>query len=409
MGGQRVGKSSALAAVMDAFMKAPIDSLLQVKDTTELAKYENEKQESIRRKLSEIKSCLSQNNGKTILVDSGKTSKIWHYRLELSLPGSFKKMEILFTDVNGEFYESGNMRQDEICKFIEEYDVFIIAVDTTYMMESANDNNEYVDDIINEKFNFVDDIHNFLSSINSKNCTNAKLVLFTPIKCEKWAKKNALDQVVARTKSVYATAIANLSAHDNIIIEFLPIQTVGSMVFKEHLPAQLFTWTKTILLFFNKTNTQKCSAINLDNVRLSNGQLMQKKEGTIADDYSAVLIPDTDIIRPNSWFEVTSSTYAPHNCEQLALHILDFMMRKFVDTKIRKDREQSIAKRFLKCAGNIISNILTVGLWSKCINYFGDIPVKNMEKIINKMKSDNIIKYSGEGIEIYKDVNLLTK
>lgn len=405
MGGQRVGKSSALAAIMDAFIKAPINTLLQAKDATELARNENEKQESISHKLHDIKSSLLTNNGKTILVDSGKTSTIWNYKLELSLPDSNKKMEILFTDVNGEFYEGGNIRQEEICKLVEEYDVFIIASDTTYLMESINYENEYVDDIINEKYNYVDDIHSFLTSINSNNNSSAKLVIFSPIKCEKWARENALDKVVERTKEVYATAIAGLEAHSNIIIEFIPIQTIGSMVFKEHLPATIFSWTKTILLFFSKTVTQKCSIINDDKVRLSNGKEMLISSGNISDDYSAVLIPDTDIIRPNSWFEVTSSEYAPHNCEQLALHILDFMLRRMIDAKIRKDREQNIIARGVKKVGNFIMDIATLGLWS----YFGDIPLEKMERIISTMKSSEIIKYSGEGIEVYKDINLLTK
>lgn len=408
MGGQRVGKSSALAAVMDAFMKAPINTLLKAKDSTELARNEKEKQESISHKLYDIKSSLSSNYGKTILVDSGKTSTIWNYKLELSLPDSNKKMEILFTDVNGEFYEGGNMRQDEICKLVEEYDVFIVAADTTYLMESINNENKYVDEIVNEKYNYVDDIHSFLSSINSKNNSSAKLVIFSPIKCEKWAQENDLDKVIERTKQVYKTPIAGLEAHSNIIIEFLPIQTVGSMIFKEHLPATLFTWTKTILLFFNKTITQKCSIINPDKVRLSNGMEMLKSAGSISDDYSAVLVPDTDIIRPNSWFEVKSSKYAPHNCEQLALHILDFMLRKMIDAKIRKDRDQNIIARGAKLVGNFLMDIATLGLWSEIKGYFGDIPLEKMERIISTMKSNNIIKYSGEGIEIYKDIDLLT-
>lgn len=409
MGGQRVGKSSALAAVMDAFMKAPINKLLQVEDSTELVKCENEKQESISQKLYGIKASLLSNYGRTILVDSGKTSTIWNYKLELSLPDSNKKMEIIFTDVNGEFYEGGNIRQEEICKLIEEYDVFIIAADTTYLMESINKGNEYVDDIINEKYNYVDDIHDFLSSINSKNNSSAKLVVFTPIKCEKWAHENALDKVVERTKQVYKTAIAGLKAHDNIVIEFLPIQTVGSMIFKEHLPASLFVWTKTILLFFNKTITQKCSIINTDKVRLSNGKEMFKSAGYIEDDYSAVLVPGSDIRRPNSWFEVKSSEYAPHNCEQLALHILDFMLRKMIDAKIREEKAQNILVRGTKKVVNVLLDIPTFGLWSEIKGYFGTIPLEKMERILSIMKSNDIIKYSGEGIEVYKDIDLLTK
>ncbi len=409
MGGQRVGKSSALAAIMDSFMKAPINSLLHAEDVTELTSNGSEKQEAIYKKLVDMKSYLSKNNGKTILVNSGKTSTIWHYKLELSIPENNNKMEILFTDVNGEFYEGGNLRQDEICKMVEEYDVFVIAIDTTYLMEAYNPMNQYVDSIINEKYNFVDDIHTFLSSINLKNNTEAKLVLFTPIKCEKWAKEDALDVVVKRTKEVYATALAGLEAHNNILIEFLPIQTVGSIIFQEHLPASVFTWTKSILLFFSRTITQKGSLINESTIRLSDGTEMAISKGELKDDYEAILVPDTDIVRPNSWFKVCSSEYMPHNCEQIALHILDFMLRKMIDAKIKEENSQNVLWRGARRVVNFLLDIPTFGLWSKIKNYFGDIPLEQMEQIMDSMKAQKIIKFSGEGIEIYKDINLLTK
>ncbi|MBQ2408531.1 MAG: hypothetical protein II309_03765, partial [Bacilli bacterium] len=75
---------------------------------------------------------------------------------------------------------------------------------------------------------------------------------------------------------------------------------------------------------------------------------------------------------------------------------------------IRKDRDQNIIARGAKLVGNFLMDIATLGLWSEIKGYFGDIPLEKMERIISTMKSNNIIKYSGEGIEIYKDIDLLT-
>ena len=44
MGGQRVGKSSALAAIMDAFISGAEKDILTAKDSTTLTKIEGEKQ-----------------------------------------------------------------------------------------------------------------------------------------------------------------------------------------------------------------------------------------------------------------------------------------------------------------------------------------------------------------------------
>lgn len=403
IGGHRVGKSSALAAVIDAFTKAPINTLMSAKDITPNAS------EPIATKLMEIQSYLTNNYQKTILVNSGKTEKFNHYTLQLSVSGNNNKMEILFTDANGEFYESGNNYQDQVCDMISEYDVFIIAIDTPMLMEAVNTSNPYVNEIINEKFNFVEDIHNFLTDINKKDDTSAKLVIFTPIKCEKWAKENKLDLVVARTKQVYETAITGIEAHRNIRIEFLPIQTIGSMVFCEHLPASLFTYKKKRFLFFKQTVTEKGSIITPDKIRLSNGQVMPLSEGCIDDDSSAVLIFGTDVVRPNSWYYVCNQEYRPHNCEQLALHILEFMLQKMIDAKIREENNRGFLSRGARALANFALNLVTFSLWSDIKDYFGDIPMSMIESIINTMKSQGIIKYSCEGIEVYKDVEFLTR
>ena len=67
MGGQRVGKSSALAAIMDAFLSGAEKDILTANDTTTLAKVDGEKQTSIGSKLQEVKDMLRGNVGKTIL------------------------------------------------------------------------------------------------------------------------------------------------------------------------------------------------------------------------------------------------------------------------------------------------------------------------------------------------------
>ena len=96
MGGKRVGKSSALAAIMDAFITGESSNFLKAKDTTVLSKIDDEKQASIKSKLSDVKEMLSKYSGKTILVDSGSTNKKWDYTLELTLPNTNDSMEITF-------------------------------------------------------------------------------------------------------------------------------------------------------------------------------------------------------------------------------------------------------------------------------------------------------------------------
>ena len=65
--------------------------------------------------------------------------------------------------------------------------------------------------------------------------------------------------------------------------------------------------------------------------------------------------------------------------------------------------------RGVRALANFALNIVTLSLWSDIKDYFGDIPMSMIESVIDTMKSQGIIKYSGEGIEVYKDVEFLTR
>ena len=401
MGGKRVGKSSALAAVMDAFITGKSKCFFNAKDKTVLSKIDGEKQTSINTRLSEIKEMLINNSGKTILVDSGRTNKKWDYALELTLPGTSDSMNITFTDINGEFFEGGNQHQESIIELVKEYDVFIVAVDTSFLMEARNKDSKLVSNVVNRKYNCVDSIHTFLSHINDDDGTNAKLVIFVPIKCEYWAKRNQLDDVSLALKEEYKTAISALERYKSVQIEILPIQTVGSAEFSKHMKAYVFDWVEKFLLFFDVNKSSKCGLLPSNEVLLSNGIKKPIESGTLREDMDAVLIPGADILRPNSWYKITSSTYAPHNCEQLAYHILEFMLAKVVDAKIRSaENENALTKIFKE-----LINIGTLGLWNKLRDIFGGIKLEQIQMAMSLIKSSNLIKKSGEGIVILKKCN----
>lgn len=398
MGGQRVGKSSALAAIMDAFITGQSKDIFTAKDTTVLTKEDGVKQMSIKSKLSAVKEMLCEHNGRTILVDSGKTDKKWDYTLKLTLTETGESMDITFTDINGEFFEWGNTHHEMVVELVKSYDVFIIAVDTPFMMEARNKESKLATTVVNTKYNCIESIHTFLTYIDDNEGTDAKLVIFVPIKCEYWAKKGELDAVSAAIREDYSTAISALEQYKSVQIEILPIQTIGSAVFSEHKKAYIFDWTETFLLFFDINKSSKCCLLPNNKVLLSDGIEKPVTKGNIREDMDAILIPGTDIVRPNSWFRIESSEYAPHNCEQLAFHILEFMFAKVVDAKIRSAENESIISK----AFNFILNVGTLGLWDTLRDIFGGITLEQMKATIKQLRSKNLIKYSGEGIVIYK-------
>ena len=392
MGGKRVGKTSALAAIVESFSKPPVNTLLKADDITVLDEGGNEERSPLKKKIKEIKKTLNSSNGRIILAETGKTQKVSHFRLRFSVPDKFfGRIEITFTDVNGEFYEAGGKHHDESLLRMKDYDAFIVAVDTPMLMESATLNNAWVNDAVNDSYNCVSDIDSFLSQVGPQNEKDIpKLVIFTPIKCEKWAKEDKLDDVVKRIDDIYFASIGKLKAYPNIQVEFLPIQRIGSMVFYEHLPASLFEWSETFMLFFNRNRIQECSVTNDGRkVRLSDGSEKDVSDGQLKDDPNCVLIDGTDIVRPNAWYKVTDCLYMPHNCDQLAMHILHFMCKRIIDAR-------SKANLFKKTIDSIKVAFQ---------DFFSSISTNDLKNLIERMEQQQLIHTTGEGIEISQKVN----
>ncbi len=409
LGGQRTGKSSALAAIMDSFLHGEATKFLTIQDKTVLAKQEGVKQKSIASKLKDTRTILQKNAGKVVMADSGKTDFIWHYQLKLDVPGSTDSLSIIFTDVNGEFYTNADPRQETVKKLIPEYDVFIVTVDTTFLMEALNPDAEFITPGINEKYNCKGQIHTFLTQISDKNGQDAKLVIFVPIKCEKWARENELPEVVDAVKDFYSVSLKHLEKYKSIQIEMLPIQTLGTAIFKEHLEPYVFQWKETRFLFFERERQSKCSMLDDGTLRLANGDIMDPKKGSVQPDEEAFLINDNpDFIKPNSWFIFESDKYYPHNCEQLAYHVLEFMLLKAIDAKIREEENENSVKKFFKKTANVIMNICTFCLYEQLVNIFGSITIEKMQAIIASLHEHKLIKYYGEGIEITKACNFKT-
>lgn len=158
---------------------------------------------------------------------------------------------------------------------------------------------------------------------------------------------------------------------------------------------------KRNFFFFNKSCSSKCGQLPDGRIRIANGKIKDRNSlSKVQEDLDAVLIPGSDIVRPNSWFKIESSEYKPHNCEQLALHILEFMLAKVVDARIKEEQQQNPILRGIRRAANFILNVGSFGLWEKLCDLFGEISIEQMQSAIKKLNDKNLIKHSGEGITI---------
>lgn len=373
MGGRRSGKTSVLAGIVDNFVNGEIKDLLTIKDVSEVTN------NPLQDKVENLKQLLATSKGKTILVDDSSTGNVQEY------------------------YESGGTQSDMISGLVGKSDVFIIAIDTPSLMEAVNPENPLMNEPLNKAINRVQDIHNFITMLDDKNGADAKMVIFVPLKCEKWAKENRLDEISERVKTVYSTPLVALSKMKNVKVDILPIQTVGSIVFSEHL--------KSFTCITEGVEPQRCSIFNnRTSVRFGDGY--ERKIDIMNDrfkiDAQSTLREGSSLLRPNSWFKVCLDKYTPHNCDQLAYYILQFLLAKYLFIKEieeeRKNKERRKKSWWNFGLSVIIAFIIgipaaiTIFVMSKIINNLGSISYEQLKNVIDSLESRHLIKHEVEGI-----------
>lgn len=389
MGGRRCGKTSALASLFEQMKNGPVKEYFTVSDRTVLETKGFETQDSLNDKTLELQNMLETNkeNSNIFLVDKNPTSFYWNYKLHLQIPGTHREMDIEFRDSAGEFFESAGQHAAETTEYVKDCDVFVIVIDTPYLMGTTDDTTrDLCPESINLGTNRVNDIQNFLTSIDDKDGQDAKMVVFVPLKCEKWAKEpNGLNKVTQRVKEVYATHIKNLMAFPKMNITIIPMLTSGNILFSEFRKAYIYNSIEGPI---------RCCKIDDEIIRKEDGENDTPMEGeTVVEDSEAV-IAGTTLLRPYAWYHINpkDNRFSPKNCDQLPLHIIRFMLVKLMDAEAKVKHRGLLGRLF-----DILRDII-----KKILDYIGSMDKEELKKIIGKMQRDNVIKDNGDGIEILK-------
>lgn len=399
MGGRRCGKTSALASLFEEMKNGQVKDYFTVSDRTVLETKGFETQDSLNDKTLELQNMLETNKGNSniFLVDQRPTNNYWRYTLHLQIPGTKREMDIEFRDSAGEFFEASGLHAQETEEYIKGCDVFVIVVDTPYLMgEMDESTKELCTASINLGTNRVQDIQNFLTHIDNHDGKDAKMVVFVPLKCEKWAKEpNGLNKVTARIKEVYGTHIKNLSAYEKMNISIIPMQTVGNILFSEFRKAYLYpdeTGEFAELYQPGRPGVVRCCKIDDETARFENGVHELCADKCKID--SEAIINGTNLMRPYSWYQInpTDNSFVPKNCDQLPLHIIRFMLTKLMDA------ETSVQHGgFLGGIYDFFRDVI------KSIKiHLGSMDPEKLKQIIGEMQRNGLIKDTGDGIEIIK-------
>ena len=381
MGGRRCGKTSALASLFDQMIHGATNEYLTVCDDTisetkvDPVTKKEEVKDLLGNKKLELKHFIEKGGNNTFLVDAGPTRNFWDYNLRVQIPGTNKSTTLLFRDSAGEFFDAGGMHHDETQSFIKDCDVFVVVVDTPYLMAGSES--------VNEAANIVDSIHTFLTQIDNDGGRKEKLVIFVPIKCEKWIQEGKIDEVIQKVEETYAATIKHLEATGKTEISIIPIQTAGDILFSELRDAYTLYNTLT------KEN-KKCAKVSDRMVILNNGTYHKVKDFEVLnEDIGATFVyldqagnEHSSIPKPLPWYHLPldrRAAYNPHNCEQLPLHIIRFMFNK-------------------------MEKNAPGGFWGRLASLiFGTITKADLQKALSGLSRAGLIKDNVEGIKTLKE------
>lgn len=377
LGGRRAGKSSILAVMLNALHRMPGD-LCTVNDLTDYTgtiidkngvEY---KKPTLHTKCLEIKSYLQKRaligaNTKFI-VDMDPNYISMKYTLQASI-GGVARTTFEFVDVPGEWMRQNVQEHSELIKKIEESDAYIIAIDTPFLMEAEEDTNG----VYNRTIEISDAMAHMRTA--GDGIKDKKMIIFAPVKCEKWIYEGTIDSVFEKVKLAYRSLINQWVENPDIEMWCMPVVTSGGIQFHQLLPSHKVFRTP------EQKIGERCSKEPLTGMLyLPDGQTLNPKNIDRIEIDASQEIDHTFI--PLSWYETNGKVFSPQFCEQPVYHLIRFL--------VKKDAER--AKLKIENP-NLWEKIKMIFNWESPFGKF----LKDYYELISRLSSRGLIKENGDG------------
>lgn len=227
MGGRRCGKTSVLAS-MDKCCKERLREIDGLSVTCEEGGLE------ISTKLEELKRYFTERFMKrmTFEPDLKPSPAAQEYDYKVKIHEKDVDYTLRFQDFPGEWLKT-HENDDQILQWFKESHVIIIAIDTPHLVEEPNPSTgvgKY-----HSVFNRVEEIYSFLKRAFVDG-VDSKLVIFVPLKCEKYYYRNEMANINELVKKGYSDLIGFLGSPDvkaKCAVAITPILSLGGAEFFE--------------------------------------------------------------------------------------------------------------------------------------------------------------------------------
>lgn len=220
VGGRRTGKTSVLAAMQSCFEAVTAQSAIHI------ASNDYQTLDELEAKFREAEDFFRERNSKkrSFTPDANPSKDIAKYSFNVGTHGKNGDLILNFYDYPGEFI-TDPIHRDKVLEYMASSRILVITIDTPHMMEEE----QRFDDIRNIEKRITEMIKR--SEFASKD-KGPGLVLFVPLKCERYLNDDRMGEVTAQVKNSYSALINYLQSGDNnIIIAITPIFTFGGAAF----------------------------------------------------------------------------------------------------------------------------------------------------------------------------------
>jgi hypothetical protein len=302
-GGRRCGKTSILAA-----MKKCADETFGENSSLTVT-YNSIQLDTLEKKESEIKKFLSGDN--LFVPDEGDSKDESSYYYDISLVGKGgQPIRMTFYDYPGEWLNNPS-RQQRLNELVNRSNIFIIAIDTPYLMEEPESADQNKIGRFNQNHNRSSLVCNKIKEVlNAKETPNEfpPLIMFVPLKCEKYYNAGNMKEVNQKIHAAYKTLFdffGNKDNHGKYEVVIMPILTFGE-------------------------NTAEFSRFDFD----EKGEIILTEAG----------LPQT------TWYihKIANPVYSPLYCEQPLLYSLEYLLHMAYKQKDKNFRKGNWFTKFFQ-------------------------------------------------------------
>lgn len=238
LGGRRVGKTTLLTSMMDRFdwLEIVTDGNIHFSATEETGPILQYRKMELRKAFESFRRV--EKNNPLVSFDLYPPMQVSTYDFDLNAP-CIAGQQVSFTNIPGEYLQSSQFEQN-VRELLAKSQVVIIAIDTPHLVEEIDPKLGYGK--FHDSYNRVKEVTHFLKT-NLQDKIGPSMVIFAPVKCEKYYHQNNTDShklgmgmVNSVVKKGYSELIAFLTCgtvRERCTTAIIPVLTMGGIEFFE--------------------------------------------------------------------------------------------------------------------------------------------------------------------------------